>query len=256
MATKHGNLLSGKVPGIGEQLIATSWKGMQVFRRQTGKIDQIKSEARGEIVTNFSLLAPRYMRVLTDPQRNAWDQYAKMMNSQSSEESDRIGAGSHNIIRPRGRIVSGMNAYMMANMLAFTRGLAIPRDDAPIAAPAPNPASVLTLAVAGGVATVTWTDPDISAWPPGSSLVAAIHCQIQCKKRIHTQIAVLAPLPTPGSATFDSVRTGGAYGSPTLPLSTFAGGQLRVQMDTVGAISDVQGAVVSPPSTVLVATIA
>ncbi len=254
MAVKVGPLFSGKVK-LFDKMIATSWKGLQTFRNETGNITQILSNAVKNIRIQETALASRWFTTLTQTQRDGWEVYAKSLTSAAREVSNRIGNGAKNIIRSRNKLMSGFNAYISSNLAAFTRGLGGFRDEAPISTPTPTPPSNVAVSVAGGVATVTWTDPQTSMFDPSATIVVALFVQIQSKVKVSPQIAVLLPVPTPQTATVQFVRVGATYAGAILPLNKFLKDEIRVQMDTAVTEGASIGAVLSPPSNVATAII-
>lgn len=254
MAVKIGPLFSGKVK-LFDKMIATSWKGLQTFRNEAGNITQIPSNASRNIKTKEAELASRWFINLTQTQRDGWEVYTKSLNSAAREVSNRIGNGAKNIIKSHNKLMSGFNAYIASNLAAFTRGLNIPKDEAPISTPTPTPPLNVSLSIAGGVATVTWTDPSTSMFDPASTVVVSIFIQIQSRAKIYTQIAALLPVPTPQTFNIQFVRGGATFAGAILPLNKFLKDEMRVQMDTVVSEGAPIGAVLSPPSNVATAII-
>ncbi|MFN7182082.1 MAG: hypothetical protein ACK4NF_05340 [Planctomycetota bacterium] len=254
MAVKVGPIFNGKLK-LFDRMIGFNWKGLQVFRNETGNIVQIPSNAVKSIRTKETELASRWFTGLTQTQRDAWEVYAKMQNSASREVSNRIGNGAKNIIRSKQKLLSGFNAYIGSNIAAFTRGLTIPKDEAPISTPSPTPPLNVAVSIAGYVATVTWLDPPTSMFTPGATVVVTIFIQIQKKRLVPTQIAAILPVPSPGTFNISFVRVGSTFAGGVLPLNKFDKGEFRVQMDTLVSESPPIGAVLSPPSNVATAII-
>lgn len=256
MAVKRGRNISGKIR-LFERMVATSWKGMQVIRDYAPKIDQVKSSTRAAVNTLLAFLASRYQTTVTEAQKQAWALFADFLNTQSSEESNRVGGGSFNVIRSRGRLMSGYNAYVYTNLALFTRGLAVPRDDAPIGGPAPTPASGLVPAVAPGTATLTWTDPDVTLYAPwpAAEIACTVWARVQRKGMVHPQLVGSFPVPTPGTITITTLRSGNTVNNPTIGLANLVGGRIDFQMDTVATIGPSFGGIISPPSEVVSAVL-
>ncbi len=118
---------------LSEPVVISNWKGMVVARSLARNIDQIRSDERSAINTTFTQLAQRWRHALTQAQRDAWEQYANLMGSAYNRDVGDAAGNSHNLIRSRKTLMSGINAYIAANQLASTAGLTIPRDDAPLA---------------------------------------------------------------------------------------------------------------------------
>lgn len=257
MGVKVASGFSGKVR-LFDRMIAFNWKGLQCFRSETPNIHQTPSAAWDLIKQSLTILSTRWFTVLTEAERNLWDEYAGMLNSQAQEVSNRIGAGAGNIIRSRQKVMSGYNAYIGANLLTLSRGDAVfPRIHAPISVPAPtSPLNIgLSYDPATGTATVTWSDPDIAglALLPGSKAYVAIWAAVQRRKKVHPQIVAFYPVPSPQTMEFTALRGGHSFPNPTVPLKDLVGGELRVQMDTVYAAevgAKKFGGVVSHPSEV------
>lgn len=254
MAVKVGPLFSGKVK-LFDKMIAFNWKGLQTFRNEAGKITQIPSNASKGIKAKETELASRWFTNLTQTQRDAWEVYASSLTSAAREVSNRIGNGSKNIIKTHNKLMSGFNVYISSNLEAFTRGLPIPKDEAPISTPAPTPPLNVSVTVAGGVATVTWVDPPTSMFDPAAIVVVSIFVQIQSKAKIHTQIVGILPVPTPQTFNIQFIRGGATFAGALLPLNKFIKDEIRVQMDTLVSEGAPIGAVLSPPSNVATAII-
>lgn len=255
MAVKVGPLFGGKVK-LFDKMIAANWKGFQTFRNEAGRIAQIPSNSSRNIKTQEAALGSRWFNGLTQTQRDAWEVYAKSLSSAAKEVSNRIGSGAKNIIRSHNKLMSGFNVYVGSNLAAFTRGLGASfRDEAPISTSTPTPPSNVALSIAGGVATVTWTDPHTSMFDPSATVVVAIFIQIQSRAKIRTQIAGILPVPTPQTFNVQYVRGGATFAGAILPLNKFSKDELRVQMDTVVTEGASLGAVLSSPSNVATAII-
>jgi hypothetical protein len=242
--------LRGRI-NLSEPQVLSNWKGLVVVRALARKINQIKSATRSGINAKFSEFAARWKIVLTKADRDRWEEYANLLGSAVNRDKEDAAIGSHNIIRQRKKLMSGFNAYVMCNMAAYTSGLPTPKDIAPIGDPTPNPPLNLTLSYAAGAATVTWTDPIIPDDPLIAEKRVRIWAQVQSGRKVHTQLVTTLDIPTAGTFTFDTLRCGGAYNSPTIMLGDIPRGLLRVQMDTVIARTTVRGAVIGPPSEVV-----
>ncbi len=249
MAVKVGPIFSGKLK-LFDKMIGFNWKGLQVFRSEAGNISQIPSNPSKIIKSKATELASRWYIGLTQTQRDAWDVYAQQLNSAAKEISNRIGNGAKNITRSKTKLMSGFNAYIGSNLVAFTRGLTIPKDEAPISTPIPTPPLNVAVSITGYVATVTWLDPPTTMFLPGSTVVVAIFIQVQKKITHATHIAAILPVPSPQTFNISFVRLGGARTGTVLPLNKFDKGELRVQMDTLVSEGAPIGAVLSPPSNV------
>jgi hypothetical protein len=238
-----------------EAMIASNWKGMLVLRGLARKIDQIKSATRSSVNRLLSELAPRWKTVLTKEDRDRWELYASLLGSAINREKEDAARGSHNIIRTRNKLMSGFNAYLGCNWLAMSAGLPYPKDIAPLGDPTPAPPSSVGLTYTAGVATVTWTDPLLPTVPTIAEKKIRIYAQIQAGKKVHTQIVGTVEIPSAGSFDFNLMRAQGAFDSPFISIGDMTSGLLRVQLDTVIAVTTVRGAVGSPPSEVAEAVI-
>jgi hypothetical protein len=241
----HGRLI------LSEPNIIFHWKGRIAARALPKKIDQIKSDDRSDINTLLARLSPRWQRDLTKADRDRWEIYANLLGSAIDADKQDLARGSHNVIRSRMPLMSGFNAYVMSNMLALSAGLPYPKDIAPLGDPKPSPPSGIGLSYAAGTATVTWTDPVLVTTPPIAEKKVRVFAQIQIGKKIHTQIVGLLDIPTPATLDFTTMRGGGAFGSPICSIGDMTAGLLRVQLDTVTAVTTVRGCLASPPSTVV-----
>lgn len=260
MAVKVGTGFSGKLK-LFDKMIGYQWKGLQVFRNETKKIQQVKSEARSLINSLVPELTSRWFEVLTQEQRFAWDQFAGMLNSAAKEDSDRQGNGAKNIIPSRRKLMSGFNAYLRSNLLGASRGATIPRDRAPLDVVCPTPPLnvSVTYTPATGIVEVTWSDPDVSMYPVNAEVYVSVWAMVIRRKKVHPQLIVAYPVPSPQSATFSSIRTGHSWDSPILPIKSFSGGFLVVQMDTItsGEVPPTdKGFIPSPPSSTATTIIA
>ena len=257
MAVKIGPNFSGKLK-LFDRMIGFNWKGLQCFRSECPDIYQQNSESRNLVKAGMALLAAYWYTGLTEQERINWNEYASMLGSQSSEVSNRMGAGAGNVIPSRGRLMSGFNAFVSSNMLCITRGAAdYPRTKAPIGIPAPT--SPLNVAVSYDTgtleATVTWDDPLVDNIPPcyTCSPYISVWAEVQRRTGIHAQLVATFIIPSAETMAFSSLRCGHTQGSPTIPLSELVGGELRVQMDVVYCCDidpDFYGGVVGPGSAV------
>ncbi len=78
MAVKVGPIFSGKLK-LFDRMVGFNWKGLQVFRNETGNISQIPSTAAKNIKAKLTELASRWFTNLTQTQRDAWEVYAQQL---------------------------------------------------------------------------------------------------------------------------------------------------------------------------------
>jgi hypothetical protein len=246
------NKLRGRII-LGEPNILSNWKGRIYVRALPRKIDQIKSERRGAINALIAMLAPRWSSVLLDADRQRWEEYANLLGSAIDADKQDLALGSHNVIPQHKTLMSGFNAYIRANLLAFAAGLPYPKDVAPLGDPVPTSPSNIGLTYAGGTATVTWTNPVLPSTPPIAEKKVLIWAEIQSKGKIHPQIVAaidISVTPPPETYDFTALRGGGGFGGVLVSIGDMTAGLLRVQLATTIAVTTVRGCISSPPSIV------
>lgn len=135
------------------------WKGLNYIREKAVSISNPCSVDQANIRARTSASAKRWYANLTNGARVLWNEYAEAM---TPKEGD--GGGTKNLIPDNRGVMSGFNAYVMLNALAFSAGVsAIDEftDDAPIGIDAPNAPTTLTCGWESGLCIIrlTWVDP-------------------------------------------------------------------------------------------------
>jgi hypothetical protein len=252
MAIKTQSGMSGKVK-LFDRMIAFSWKGIQAFRNEPRSVSQPHSTAQILVREALTLSAQQWFSALTHEQRNAWETYARS----AGERDQRVGDMRESIIKGKGIVLSGFNAFCGSNVMAAIRGITIPRPDAPIGVPAPTPPLnvYVTYNPATGIAEVSWSDPDVSAYPTDAEVYVAVWAAITCGRQrgnvrnVPPQIIAAYPVPTPENMTFTHIKSRGR----AVKLSKFEYGELKIQMDTItsGKVPPTDtGFRASPPSSI------
>lgn len=156
--------LHGRTPGLYNQGVATTWKGITVFRNLPKKFvsDTTKQAA---IRAAVKMLSQSWLTSLSDIQRQEWNAYAG--NIYDLDKWGAIENSVRQIIPKHKPIMSGFNAFISRNLLAMSVGLPIPRSNPPILTnkePSPIVTS-LTYNAGTHTATVNWINPQISGIP-------------------------------------------------------------------------------------------
>ena len=254
MATvnRRSGMISGGQKWLQAQ-VAQAWKGLQVIRNYSGNIQQIPSNSKNTVKAKMGEFASRFRETLTDSQRNAWDQYAGTLGSAVDRERSDNVATAKNIIPRRKKLMSGINAYVGANVDAFLAGMATPLDTPPIGEHIPPPPINVGVTYATGTATVSFTEPNLVGGP--TAKYVRLWVTFQGGMKIHPQLVAHVTLPSGAPITFTELRTGHAWGSPKMLLSDIGSGILRVQMDTITQRKTGQAPLVGPGSNVAEAKI-
>lgn len=135
------------------------WKGLNYIREKAVSIMNPCSVGQENIRAKTSQCSKRWYDTLTAGQRDLWNEYAEAL---TPKEGD--GGGTKNLIPDNGGVMSGFNAYVMLNLLAYNAGiitLATFIDDAPIGVSPPNAVTGLTCEWNATTCCIdiTWTDP-------------------------------------------------------------------------------------------------
>lgn len=135
------------------------WKGLNYLREKAVTISNPNSIYQATIRAKVTAISKRWYDTLTAGQRSLWIEYAEAL---TPKEGD--AGGTKNLIPDNGGVMSGYNAYIMLNMLAYSAGVIddiLFIDDAPIGITPPNAPTVLlgTWDVPTCCITLTWTDP-------------------------------------------------------------------------------------------------
>lgn len=144
-------------------VVFSAWKGVNYVRNKAVAVSNPNSPDQNQMRAKLTAGSKRWLGTLTQAQRDQWNEYAQGLGSaQGSAESQ--GASPNELIPTNRGQMSGFNAYVMLNSLAFSAGvttLAGFLDDAPNGITAPG--SVTDLAGSWNETTccidLTWLDP-------------------------------------------------------------------------------------------------
>lgn len=253
MGKKIGPLIVGKIKAI-DTVIASNWKGLQTFSSHAPNRMCMASDLCKNIHSKTIEFVNRWKYILTKQQRDEWEVYAHGLTHTAKEVANRIGRGK-DIIKEKNKLMTGLNAYTRANLLAYTRNIPTPQDIAPFSTPTPLPPKNVEVVCENGIAKVNWQDPPTTMFDANSTVVVTIYVQIQARKRIHSQICGILKVPSPQTYEIKSVRCGTLPFGITLPLTRFISSELRVQMNTVASSGPNIGAIASSSSNLSTTTI-
>jgi hypothetical protein len=192
-------------------------------------------------------LSPRWRIVLTDEDRDLWEQYASQLGNAITADKQDISGGMLNVIRERKSLMSGYNAYLSSNLMGYDIGMTAPRDIAPLGDPTPTPPTEVSLSYAGGTATVSWKDPALVGTPTDKCV--RIWAMVQCRNRVHPQRKAYVAF---GTLQYTFTDLFGTCGS-TITLASLVNGLLYIQMDTIVSYDATRGMLGSAPSVIGVA---
>lgn len=227
--------------------IAVAWKGLQVYRSPAKNTQQKKSSKQSTVTSRTTIYANRFRDILSDSQRNAWDQYAGTLGSAVDRERSDNTTTAKNIIPRRKKLMSGINAFVGTHIAGFLAGKTDTMDNPPIGEHVPPPPSNVAVSYLTGTVTVTWTPPTFVGSPIFKKV--RIWAMFQGGAKIHAQLVGYAA-PADGTFTFTALHTGHAWGSPSMNLTSIGQGIIRVQMDSlVERIAD-QAPMLGPSSNV------
>ncbi len=116
------------------------WRGIHYMKAKASVVANPNSSKQADVRIHLSASVARWFAVLTEAQRNGWEEFAKQLGSASNSDAAQ-GGGQLSIIPKNRNVMSGFNAYTMTNQILFTAGiLAIDafQDDAILGANAPN----------------------------------------------------------------------------------------------------------------------
>lgn len=135
------------------------WKGLNYLREKAVTIANPNSADQTNIRAKTTQVSKRWYDTLTQVQRDLWAEYAEALTPREGD-----AGGVRNLIPDNGGVMSGYNAYIMLNLLAYSAGvttLITFIDDAPIGITPPNAPTLLSGAwdVPTCCITVAWTDP-------------------------------------------------------------------------------------------------
>ncbi|MBI4232405.1 hypothetical protein HY605_04180 [Candidatus Peregrinibacteria bacterium] len=248
------NRRSGLTEGIlkvYQPVASMSWKGIQIVRN-FGKLAHMFSLSSSELRAKMVEFARRFKLTLTLEQRSIWDQFAGTLGSAVDREASDNVSYAKSVIPRRRKLMSGIDAYVAANIQAYKAGIATPLDTPPFGEATPPPpitVALTTFDTMTGTATVTFTDPVLVDTPIVAK--ARLWALVQGgKNKIHRQLVTHVALPSGGSVTFDELRTGHSWSSPKAKLNTIGKAVLRVQMDTIAQRVAGQAPLIGPGSNV------
>lgn len=135
------------------------WKGLNYLRQKAASISNPCSTHQMNMRAKTTSTAKRWYTTLTEIQRGLWIEYAEAMAPKAGD-----GGGTKNLIPDNRGVMSGFNAYIMLNCLAYScrvTNLDTWIDDAPIGIDAPNAPTGLACVHNEGTCCIdlTWTDP-------------------------------------------------------------------------------------------------
>jgi len=216
------------------------WKGLNYIREKAVSISNPCSVAQENVRAKTTQCSKRWYTTLSEIQRNLWNEYAEAM---APKEGD--GGGTKQVISDNRGVMSGFNAYVMTNLLAYSGGiitLATFVDDAPIGIDAPN--APTTLACEWNPTTccidITWIDP-VEALVGTQLRVFLVSLDGGAHKQRSTT-AILAQL------SYSICWARGALGA-SFPIRNLPG-HYHIQMDAIGPNGQK-----SPPSNICQVTV-
>jgi len=216
------------------------WKGLNYIREKAVTIANPNSIVQANIRAKTTQTSKRWYDILTALQRSLWQEYAEALAPKAGD-----AGGTKNLIPDNGGVMSGYNAYVMLNLLAYSADvidMVTFIDDAPIGITPPN--APTTLACVWHEPTccinLTWVDPldalvgtKIRVW--AVSLDGGAHKQMRAPVALAAESYPLCNLRGALGATFN-VRD--------LP------GHYHIQVDAVGPNGQK-----SPPSNICQVTV-
>ena len=240
----NNGLLSGKGNVMGK-MVATSWKGLQVFRQIASNPHNYKTANQQAIRIKETELANRWSAVLTADQKALWDAYAGMTSSLTAKESSEGTSGA--IIPSRGKLFSGFNAYIGTNIDGYASGIAI-MDIPPINRTLPPAPSAIVASYGASNITVTWIDPIMPETPDAQFI--RIWAKTFDKSKIHAQLIASVAI---GEETFsfNKMRGGGSIKPANIIFSATALMLVGVQLDTIAAYTGSEAPILSAGSEVV-----
>ena len=151
-------LKKGKMYILG-LMVFSRWKGMQTMRALAKSKTYKKSATQSVVTSGMASAANRFRDVITDSQRNAWDQYAGTLGSAVDRERSDNTAVAKSVIPKRKKLMSGINAYVGAYIDGKLAGKTDTMDIPPIGEHVPPPPMNVTI---NGAGVVSWYRPYLS----------------------------------------------------------------------------------------------
>lgn len=234
MRIKLGPLITDARGRLGE-VVFSIWKtGVQYVRQVANVISNPQSADQMAIRNNLSVNSKAWYDTLTPAQRSGWNDWAA--TSPGMGEGD---GGIYTIIKGNKGVMSGINAFIMAQQWLISAGLSNVQD-APLGLTPPSAPSSVAASYAAPTLTVTWTEPDIHKVDAKVRIWLASH-----QLGIHKQLTANA---LASAATLPITNVKGALGA-SVAIADYPGDYI-IQMDTV----DTDGTK-SPPSNVAFVTV-
>lgn len=146
------------VRGALGQDVYSNWKGISYIRRKALTISNPQSAAQTEVRNALTMYSRLWLSTLTDAQRAAWEEYAKILGSAKKSETM---VGYKSLMPDLGKTLSGKNAYISANTLLDRVGLTNVTD-APLGINVVSPPTGFTATwnpVPPGTMELAWVDP-------------------------------------------------------------------------------------------------
>jgi len=128
--------LVSKISGKIGNMIFSTWKGTQYAKLLPISIHNPGSSDQAKYRSNLVNLLAGWKN-LSASQKGLWSEYAQFLGSAESETSS---VGTRALIKPTGKVMTGMNAYIMVNQRLFSVGL--DKVDVPPVNPVPGPISI------------------------------------------------------------------------------------------------------------------
>jgi len=128
--------LVSKISGKIGNMIFSSWKGTQYAKLLPISIHNPGSSDQAKYRSNLVNLLAGWKN-LSASQKGLWSEYAQFLGSAESETSS---VGTRALIKPVGKVMTGMNAYIMVNQRLFSVDL--DKVDVPPVNPVPGPISI------------------------------------------------------------------------------------------------------------------
>lgn len=132
MATIKMSALVEDVRGPMGQIVFSNWKGRHYARYKAEYIGNPMTPEQSAVRSFLGASVQEWWK-LTDIQRALWEEYAQGKGRARADEKE---VGSKCLIRPRGILMSGFNAYIGVNQVLVSIGQ--PRVSVPSTQPAPS----------------------------------------------------------------------------------------------------------------------
>lgn len=168
-------------------LVFSAWRGINYVRQKGISISNPNSLDQANIRARLSAVSKRWKEVLSQSQRNEWNEYAQQI-SEANGPGDQQGADPQIIIPLNGGQMSGFNSFVMLNSLLYSAGI-LPLGGfisvAPLGIDPPNPPTALAASWNDTTCCIDaiWTDPiaalslsRIRVWV--ESYEASVHAQL------------------------------------------------------------------------------